>query len=171
MPRYRIEPERSRIWIDGRSTLHPIHSTTDGLEGFIEFDLSDDGEVVDDARPTGRLTLPSVRLSSGNSLEDRELHRRIDTQRFPTVEGVLTGIHRVGTANRYQVSGDLEFRGVSKRCEDEMTVTVIDERTIRLEGQSTFDIRDFGMQPPRMLMLKVEPEVAVRVEIVATREP
>ena len=48
---------------------------------------------------------------------------------------------------------------------------VLDERTIRLGGQSNFDIRDFGMQPPRMLMLKVEPQIAVRVEIVAVREP
>ena len=31
-------------------------------------------------------------------------------------------------------------------------------------------IRDFGMEPPRILMLRVEPEVVVRVEIVAVRE-
>ena len=37
-------------------------------------------------------------------------------------------------------------------------------------GQSTFDIRDFGMEPPRILLLKVEPDVTVRVEIVATKE-
>ena len=37
-------------------------------------------------------------------------------------------------------------------------------------GESTFDIRDFGMEPPRILMLKVQPEVGVRVEIVAERE-
>jgi hypothetical protein len=41
---------------------------------------------------------------------------------------------------------------------------------LRLEGRSTFDIRDFGMDPPRILMLRVHPEVAVRVEIVAERE-
>jgi hypothetical protein len=33
-----------------------------------------------------------------------------------------------------------------------------------------FDVRDFGMEPPRMLFLRVEPEVAVRVEIIAERE-
>ena len=42
--------------------------------------------------------------------------------------------------------------------------------TLRLTGESIFDIRDFGMDPPRILMLKVEPEVGVRVEILAERE-
>jgi hypothetical protein len=49
-------------------------------------------------------------------------------------------------------------------------VEVVDDDTIRLNGESTFDIRDFGMEPPRILMLRVEPEVVVRVEIVAVRE-
>ena len=50
-----------------------------------------------------------------------------------------------------------------------MTIALVDDRTLRLDGESTFDIRDFGMEPPRILMLRVEPEVDVRVEIVAER--
>ena len=51
-----------------------------------------------------------------------------------------------------------------------MTVELPDDRTISMSGQSVFDIRDFGMDPPRILMLKVQPEVTVRVEIVAEEE-
>jgi hypothetical protein len=51
-----------------------------------------------------------------------------------------------------------------------MVLEVVDERTVRLSGQSTFDIRDFGMEPPRILMLRVEPVVAVRVEITAEQQ-
>ena len=76
----------------------------------------------------------------------------------------------VGAGGRYKVSGDVAFRGVSRPCEDEMSVTPVDDSTIRLEGRSTFDIRDFGMDPPRILVLRVEPDVVVRVEIVATKE-
>jgi hypothetical protein len=36
-------------------------------------------------------------------------------------------------------------------------------------GEHTFDIRDFGMDPPKILMFRVEPEVNVRVEIVAEK--
>ena len=39
-----------------------------------------------------------------------------------------------------------------------------------LAGETTFDMRDFGMEPPRILMLRVEPDVTVRVTIVAEKE-
>jgi hypothetical protein len=48
-----------------------------------------------------------------------------------------------------------------------MSVAVLDARTVRLMGRSTFDIRDFGMEPPRILMLRVHPEVTVRIDLVA----
>jgi hypothetical protein len=51
-----------------------------------------------------------------------------------------------------------------------MTVENIDDSTIGMSGESTFDIRDFGMEPPRILLLKVQPDVVVRVEIVAEEE-
>ena len=51
-----------------------------------------------------------------------------------------------------------------------MTIEEVDDRTIRLTGSSRFDIRDFGMQPPKVLMLKVEPEVDIRVEIHAVKD-
>jgi hypothetical protein len=51
-----------------------------------------------------------------------------------------------------------------------MNVSCIDEQTIHLDGTSSFDIREFGMEPPRMLMARVEPEVDIRIEIVAIKE-
>ena len=51
-----------------------------------------------------------------------------------------------------------------------MTIGAVDEQTIQLAGKSQFDIREFGMEPPRVLLLKVSPEVDVRVEIFAAKE-
>jgi polyisoprenoid-binding protein YceI len=167
---YRIVPERSRVWIDARSSVHPMHSTTDGLEGVVDLETQDGDGVDLSVEPAGKLSFRVDRLSSGNRLEDRELQKRIDARRFPTIDGVLTQIERGGDDSRYRVTGDLAFRGVVRRCEDEMTISVVDDRMLTLEGRSTFDIRDFGMDPPRILMLRVDPEVVVRVEIVAERE-
>jgi polyisoprenoid-binding protein YceI len=170
LARYRIVPDRSRVWIDARSNVHPIHSSCDGLEGWVEV-TAGPGRGFDLADATaGELTLAVRRLSSGNRLEDRELHKRLDARRHPTIVGRLTGVEPGQGDGRSRVSGDLTFRGVTRRCRDEMTVRVADDRTIVLSGRSTFDIRDFGMEPPRILVLRVEPEVEVRVEITATRE-
>ena len=102
---------------------------------------------VDVAAPVaGNLSLTVDHLSSGNRMEDRELQRRIDSRRYPKIEGTLDKIAPSEESESYLVGGDMA-------------------------GKSTFDIREFGMEPPRILLLKVEPDVEIRVEIFATKEP
>jgi polyisoprenoid-binding protein YceI len=83
---------------------------------------------------------------------------------------VLDSVVGDGKEGSYRVSGDILFRGVSRHHEDLMEISQVDERTVRLAGESHFDIRDFGMDPPKVLMLKVEPVVDVRVEIFAVKD-
>lgn len=170
MSRYVIAPERSHVWIDARSNVHPIHSDTSGLEGFVDLEFAPDGGVDLSATKSGKLSLSVDKLSSGNRMEDRELHKRIDSRRFPTIEGVLSTVEKSDQNGSYQVSGDITFRGISCRHQDLMHISSVDAQTIQLDGKSRIDIREFGMEPPRMLMLKVEPEVDIRVEIFAVRE-
>jgi polyisoprenoid-binding protein YceI len=168
--RYAIVPSRSTVWIEARSNVHPINSATSGLEGFVELDLEPAGRVDLANAPVGRLSLGVERLKSGNRLEDREMQRRVDARRYPRIEGVLDSMVNNGNDGSYRVSGDVTFRGVSRHHEDLMDISKVDERTIRLAGASRFDIRDFGMEPPKVLMLKVEPVVDVRVEIFAVKD-
>jgi polyisoprenoid-binding protein YceI len=169
--RYRIVPERSCVWIDGRSNVHPIHATTNGLEGYIDVALSATGELDVTAPVGGRLSLSVHRLKSGNRIEDTELQRRIDARRYPTIEGELRKMLPTDDSDDgYRVSGDITFRGVARHHEDLMHVSRVDDETIELAGRSSFDIREFGMEPPRILLLKVEPEVEIRVEISAVKE-
>jgi polyisoprenoid-binding protein YceI len=167
--RYRIDAERSQLWTFARSTLHPIDSTVRGLEGHVEIALDDDGHVDLRVPPSGRVELDVTRLRSGNPLEDRELQRRIDARRYPTIVGELTAMEP-SNETTYRVRGDITFRGVTRSYEDLMAVHALDADTVHLEGESTFDVREHGMEPPRILMLKVEPHVRVRVSIVAVRE-
>jgi polyisoprenoid-binding protein YceI len=168
--RYRITPESSYVWIDARSNVHPIHSTTDGLEGYVDLAFSPEGGVDITAPVAGSLSLSVDHLSSGNRMEDRELQRRIDSRRYPTIDGVLATIAPSDERGSYRVTGDITFRGVSRHHEDVMAISGPDDRTLQLAGSSSFDIREFGMEPPRILLLKVEPEVEIRVEISAVRE-
>ncbi len=166
--RYTIDPERSRVWIEATSSLHPIHTGTAGLEGFVDLELDPSGRVDLRAAVTGELSLPVRRLTSGHPLEDRELLKRIDVRRHPTIDGVLQALEPSGEEGSYLVSGVVSFRGVSRPHRDTMTIGALDDRTVTLAGSSRFDVRHFGMEPPRVLLLRVDPEVRVRVEILAT---
>jgi polyisoprenoid-binding protein YceI len=167
---FRILPQRSRVWIDARSSVHPIRSSSDGLEGYVRLELDDDGRVDLSVPPEGHLSLEASRLSSGNRLEDREMQKRIDVRRYPRIEGDLREMEPADDQGLYRVSGDVAFRGVVRRCTDKMAISRVDESTIKLAGSSRFDVRDFGLEPPRILMLKVEPEVDIKVEIFAAKE-
>jgi hypothetical protein len=170
LARYDIVPERSQVWIDATSSVHPIHSRTDGLEGFVELEVQRDGQVDLRIAPQGRLSLPAERLSSRSRLEDQELRRRIDARRYRSIDGRLVEMRATGRDGRYLVCGEVTFRGVTNSHEDEMTIAQLDDATLQLDGRSTFDIRDFGMEPPRILMLRVHPQVVVTVSIVARRK-
>lgn len=170
MARYRIVPGRSRVWVHARSSLHSIHSETDVLEGWVDIDVQGDGRVDLDAPSGGHVELDVDQLRSGNSFEDAEMRRRVNTRRYPTISGDLAVVTAADDDGRYLVEGDLTFRGVTRRYRDEMTMEVVDGNTLTLAGESTFDVRDHGMEPPRILMLRVEPEVRVRIAIVAEKE-
>lgn len=163
MARYDIDPERSHVGIVARSTLHPLTVAASGLEGWLDLDGNGDG----DGEPDGRLRLAVDRLSTGNRLEDHELRRRIDARRFPRIDGILTGAQPLDDGNLYAIAGDITFHGVTRSYKDEMAVEHITPDTIRLTGQCHFDLRDFGISPPRVLFVRIDPQVEVEVAITA----
>jgi hypothetical protein len=48
-----------------------------------------------------------------------------------------------------------------------MSLSILDEHSVSLQGSHVFDIREFDMEPPKIMMLKVYPDVSVSVKIVA----
>jgi polyisoprenoid-binding protein YceI len=169
MPRFRIIPERSRVWLEASSSVHPIHGEASGLSGSI--DVQFDGTGLDfSSSPDIKVELPVEQLKSGNRLEDAEMMRRIDARRYPAIRGVVKDMKSQGVDGRYAVTGDLSFHGVTQTVEGEVTVSRPDDGTLVIEGEQQFDIRDFKVSPPKVLMLKVHPEVKVRIRVEAVEE-
>ena len=169
MPTFRIVPDRSQVWIEAKSSLHPIRGEGKGMSGSIEAEVVD-GRLNLNGTPQIRLEMPIEALKSGKALEDSEMLRRVDARRYPTIRGVVTEV-RESSPGRYRMSGDLTFHGVTKSVEGEVSLSLPDgDGTIVFEGEQIFDIREFGVQPPKILMFKVHPDVTVRVRVVAQQE-
>jgi polyisoprenoid-binding protein YceI len=75
------------------------------------------------------------------------------------------------TQGRYLAEGDITFKGVTQRVSDEVTLSAPKAETIVFEGEHVFNLPDFGMDPPKIMMLKVYPDVTIRVRIVAKAAP
>ena len=169
MTRFRIDPARSRVWTESRSSVHPIHGEADGLQGEIDVQVRD-GRLDLSVAPRIRLELDVERLKSGNAFYDREMLRRIAARRFPTIVGDVKEMREMDSSHRYQVGGELNFHGVTHAEHGEVSVEVKDGTTLVIDGERTFDVRDFDVEPPKLLMLRVHPDVTVRVQVVAEVE-
>ena len=167
--RYIIDSDRSCVWVSGRSSLHPINTETRGVTGWFEAATRTDGSLDLGQAVSGELALTVDRLTSGNQLYDRELRRRIDARLYPTIKGRLTNIAVDGTHPDYVVTGDVEFHGKTRTFEHGMQIH-LDDAGVMLSGEDVFDIREFGMKPPSMLMVRVYPEISVRVELHGVRD-
>lgn len=167
MTHYAIDPDKTIVWIEARSSLHPIHSETRGMEGFFEGDLDGDGRLELSSPVKASLQLPIAKMSSGNGLYDREMMRRVDARRYPTITATLRGMTATQTEGRYLAEGDITFKGVTQQVADEVVLSVPADGTVVFEGEHVFNLPDFGMEPPKILMLRVYPDVKIRVQVVA----
>jgi hypothetical protein len=162
--RHELDPDRSQVWIEGSSSLHPIRATASGLTGFVELALVKAGGPASSPRVAGEVRIEVDRLRSRNPVVDRETRRRIDAPRHPLIIGTAVSSERVGE-DRVALEGDIELRGVTQRVSGELTVRVDGGRLV-LEGSQRFDVRDWGLQPPRLGLVRVHPHIDVRVRLV-----
>ena len=169
MATFRIVSERSRLLAEARSSLHPIRGDFAGVVGDIEVETAQ-GRLDLRVPPKARVELDVGSLKTGNMLYDRELERRLEVRKYPQVRAVVLEVKTLGAAGRYHVRGSLAFHGRTQSVEGEVSVRILDDgATLEVEGEKTLDMRDFGLEPPEILMLRVYPEVRVWGRIVAQR--
>jgi len=166
--RYRIVPGRSHLWVEARSSLHPIKAESAAIAGYLETEVSGSGLDLK-VPPQGRIEVEVESLKTGNALYDRELERRLETRKYPRIRGEILEVTELDAGRRYRVRGNLSLHGVTKAVEGEVSLRIVDDGNFEIEGEKTFDIRDFGLSPPRILMLQVYPDVKVRGHVVAEK--
>jgi len=163
--RLEIDPDASRVWIDGSSSVHPIRARAHGLTGWVEVAL-DGGAVAEEPGLGGEVRIEVGRLASGNPLVDRETRRRIDARRFPEIVGTVTAADRVDDRT-LAVTGDIAFRGEVRPVAGELDLVVGGAGRLTIEGSVALDVRDWGLTPPRVGLLRVHPDIEVRIHVEA----
>jgi hypothetical protein len=159
---FRIDPDRSAVLIDVRSTVGPLSFGTLGVNGTIRAAIAG-GALCTDIAPSGRVIIDVAGLNSGNRLYDAELLRRIDARRFPTAFVDLRNCEATATGSRYRLAGELTLHGVTRLAEGTVNVDALSDRRLVITGEQVFDIRDFAVPLPTMLMLRIFPDVRVRL--------
>lgn len=166
--RYAVSPGESSLTFEARSTLHGLHGKATGLDGFVELSWDGGGALVAGAAPKMHVEFPVEQLRSGNAMQDREMWKVIDSKRFPRISADLREVRPGAASGRYAASGDVTMAGRSRRYDGEFSLSRSEDQ-LTIDGELNVDIRDFGLKPPNLLVIKVEPVVRVRLHLVAAK--
>lgn len=163
--KYQVIDAESRIEINGKSSLHPIHGELrpGGLSGSLTIEGGTD--PVPGAVPEGYLELPITGLSFGNAMYDKELPKRLEASRYPTVTLRLDEANPDGDGT-WRASLSLTVHGITRSFQEAVTVSLAADGKLMLTGSHRFDVREFGIQPPKILGMKVHPDFEVTVRAV-----
>ena len=153
----------STVELDADSSVHPIHGEIGGLRGEAQVEVAD-GKLVPDGA-TAWIEADVSQLKTGKKLEDMALSKQIDAKRYPTVRYEVRSVE--GGPDSYKLNGTFTFHGETQEFVEECKAS-LDNGKLRVEGEHTFDIRDFGVKPFKILSMQIKPEVRLIVKLVGT---
>jgi len=143
---YKIDPAHSHIGFVARhAMITKVRGSFDELDGSGYFDAE---------QPTNSnltLTIQAASIDTRNA--DRDGHLRsndfFDMETYPVIEFASTSVDAAGD-DRYQVTGDLTIKGVTKSItfELEVTGTAVDpfgNTRLGLEGSTVVNRKDWGI--------------------------
>jgi polyisoprenoid-binding protein YceI len=160
---FSVVGDQSAIMIRARSNVGAIEFGTTGLRGGITAEVR--GAAVVSAH--GRVEVDVAALTSGNSLYDAELHRRVDARAFPVAAVELESAWPLGVEGSMEVVGRLTFHGAGVKLDGTVAVSVVNEDRLVVTGERVIDIRDFQLDAPKLLMLRIYPDVQVFLHLEA----
>lgn len=165
-----VMPGRSAVLVKARSSVGPISFATSDVRGEIGAGVEEDTIGAGDP-VTGQLTVSLTSLTSGNGLYDTELKRRIDARRYPDAFLELEHAVRAGRTNRYDLTARLEIHDIVRPLVGFVTVEPLRRDVLVVRGQQMLDIREFDLDVPMTLALKIQPEVSVEMHLEAQARP
>jgi PadR family transcriptional regulator PadR len=166
LERFAVIPDRSVLLVEVRSSVGPLSFGAVGITGTIEAVVID-GAISSSRPPSAHLEVEVDGLHSGNGLYDAELLRRIDARRFPHASIDLRQTTAIAADSRYRLEGELTFHGVTRSVQGTVQASLDPDHALVVTGEQTFDIRDFAIASPTVLMLRIYPDIRVRLHVEA----
>jgi hypothetical protein len=164
--KYAISPGKTEIVVTARSSVHDTTAKWRTMTGTIEVDPADPA-----AGATAVLTVDMRDFDAGDKLKNWKLRGDIEPDKHPEAVFTLAGLREVKNlgGERFEAAapGSIRWRGREAKITARGAATLTPGRIVA-ECRFELDVRDVGVKPPKILMLKVEEVVSVTVRLEAT---
>ncbi len=151
----------STVELHANSSVHPINGEIHDVRGEATVEVTDG--ALDPSGATGYIEADVEHLKSGKKLEDMALRKQVEAKKYPTVRYEVRSVE--GGPDRFKVTGAFTFHGVTQEFTEDVAARV-DGGTLHVETEHTFDITQFGVQPFKILNMKIYPEVRLVLRLV-----
>ena len=139
------------ITVKGTSTMHDWEMKTSTIKGQAVFVMEDRLAAVKNLS----ITLPAETLKSGKDGMDKNAYKALKTSQHKNITFDLTTIKSIaGSGNSSEISaeGRLQIAGVTKVVPVKATCTADSKGGFRCQGERSFKMSDFGVEPPSFML-------------------
>ncbi len=160
---YAPDPARSRIWIEGRSTLKRFTCTTTRVEGY--------GMVKAGGAVQGQLVVAVQAFDCGKQSMNRDLQKALQADRFPEIRfeprKVVVLETPTGDAARLDITGTLTIAGAARTVRFVASGQLLAAGRARLTGLLPLKLTDFDVKPPTALfgLIRVYDQITVHFDL------
>ncbi len=163
--RWTIVASLSRVGFDGKSSLHDFTGATTAVSGELVVNPARPAE-----RPSGRITVDARRLDTGLDDRDEDMHERLESDRFTTIEFELESFEpdgaTGGAALHGTVKGRMRIRGAEHAFSMPIKAEVDADHRLVVEGSAPLFLSDYGVPVPNKLgLVKMDDQVIVWVAL------
>ena len=173
----------SRIWYEGKSTLHPFSATATEADIYLQIPLPEAQTLTKLFEPTInslvkgnkvkvlKVTIPVKKLKSGDGGLDSNMYGTLKQKDYANITYQLLSAKFVSydpKAKTYSLktTGNLAISGQVKQIEMAVDLRLLDNDLVEITGEKQVLLKDFGISPPTiMFFLKVENEFQVKFKL------
>jgi hypothetical protein len=167
--RFEVVSAESSLSFFATAQLFPVYGKASEMSGYVEAVWNPNGTLAVRPLPKMHLELKVESLRTGNELQDREMWKLIDSKRFPRIVAELRELNAGALHGRYAAAGQITLAGLARRYEGELLPARAGDE-VRIGGDISVDVRDYGLKSMKLMVLSVEPLVRVRLRMVARKK-
>ena len=146
---FNLNNATSDISIFGTSSLHDWEEVVEKQSGSIQLVTEGQMDITN-----LNVTIEAESIKSHKSGMDKNTYKALNTKEYKTITFKMVEAKKIldmgNSSYQVTVSGKLSIAGVTK-TKDLSFKMKVESTTVALEGETTFNMTDFGIEPPTAL--------------------